>query len=179
MVGRNSDNLIVLDATTYAILASIEVGNKPVALAVSGDGSKVYVANRSGDTVAVVNTTTPTSPTLLTQVPVGEEPEGVALLNDGTKLYVTNSDSDTVSIFQVQSGPPYLSLLSTVIVGREPTGVAVTRPGSFVDGDFVYVANRRDNTVSVIDATNDMVIATIPMGKGPKGVAAGIIPTGP
>ena len=177
VVGRNSDNLIVLGATTYAILASIEVGNKPVALAVSGDGSKVYLANRSGDTVAVVNTTTPTSPTLLTQVPVGEEPEGVALLNDGTKLYVTNSDSDTVSIFQVQSGPPYLSLLSTVNVGREPTGVAVTRPGSFVDGDFIYVANREDNTVSVIDTTNDTVVAIIPVGKGPKGVTAGIIPT--
>jgi|GEM_PF-5694380 len=177
VVGRNSDNLIVLDATTYAILASIKVGNKPVALAVSGDGSKVYLANRSGNTVAVVNTTTPTSPTLLTQVPVGEEPEGVALLNDGTKLYVTNSESNTVSVFEVLSVSPYLGLLKTVSVGMEPSGVAVTRPESFVDGDFVYVTNRDDNTVSVIDATNDTVIATIPVGKGPKGVTAGIIPT--
>jgi YVTN family beta-propeller protein len=108
---------------------------------------------------------------------VGEEPEGVALLNDGTKLYVTNSESNTVSVFEVLSASPYLGLLKTVSVGMEPSGVAVTRPESFVDGDFVYVTNRDDNTVSVIDATNDTVIATIPVGKGPKGVTTGIIPT--
>lgn len=58
-------------------------------------------------------------------------------------------------------------------------GLAATKPGSFVDGEYLYVANREDNTVSVIDTTNDTVVATIKVGKGPKGVAAGIIPTAP
>lgn len=70
-------------------------------------------------------------------------------------------------------------MLSTIPVGREPSGIAVTRPASFIDGEYLYVANREDNTVSVIDATDDTVVTVVPVGKGPKGVAAGIIPTAP
>lgn len=177
VAGRNSDNLIVLHTMTQAILASIKVGNKPVALAVAPDGKKVYVANRSDNNVAVVDVSNPSVPVLLAQIAVGEEPEGIAILPDGTKLYVSNSESHTVSVLQALSGPPHLSLMSNIAVGREPSGIAVTRPGSFIDGDFVYVANREDNTVAVIDTTNDTVVAVILVGKGPKGVTAGIIPT--
>ncbi|MBI2089435.1 MAG: hypothetical protein HYT78_11950 [Deltaproteobacteria bacterium] len=108
-----------------------------------------------------------------------EEPEGIALLNDGTKLYVRRSETDRVWVYRVQAGLPYLALLSTIPVGKDPLGIAVTRPGSSSESDFVYVANREDNTVSVINTASDTVVATIPAGKGPRGVAAGIIPTGP
>ncbi len=38
---------------------------------------------------------------------------------------------------------------------------------------------RKDNTVSVIDTASDVVIAIIKVGKGPQGIAAGLLPTGP
>lgn len=179
VVGRNSNNLIVIDSGTAAIVASIEVGNKPVALGVDPAGKLVYVVNRSGGNVAVVDVSSPGTPVLRAWIRVGQEPEGIALLSDGTKLYVTNSESNTVSVLQVLSGSPYLTILATIPVGEKPSGIAVTRPGSFVGGDFIYVANQEDNTVSVIDATIDQVIATIPVSKGPKGVAAGLVPTAP
>jgi YVTN family beta-propeller protein len=179
VVCRNSDNLVVLDATTRAILDSIAVGNKPVALAISLDGERLYIVNRSSNDVAVIDVSIASTPVLLTKIAVGEEPEGIAILPDGNKLYVSNSKSNTVSVFQVLSGGPYLSFLRTIPVGQKPSGVAVTKPGSFSDGEYVYVANREDDTVSVIDTTNDTVIATIPVGKGPQGVAAGIVPTAP
>lgn len=106
-------------------------------------------------------------------------PEGIALLSDGSKLYVTNSESNTVAVFEVQLAPTFLSLVATIPVGLGPSGIAATPAGSFAGGDYVYVANREANTVSVIDAATDQVIATILVGKGPKGVAAGIIPTAP
>ena len=43
-------------------------------------------------------------------------------------------------------------------------------------GDF-YVANYAGNTVSVINPATNTVIATIPVGSGPDGVA--VSPTGP
>ena len=58
-------------------------------------------------------------------------------------------------------------------------GIAATRDESFVAGDYVYVANQIDDTVSVIDAVTDQVITTIMVGRHPSGVAAGIIPTAP
>lgn len=68
---------------------------------------------------------------------------------------------------------------STVSVGSDPSGIAVTRPGSVAGGDFIYVANQKDRTVSVIDAATDGVIATIPVGKGPTGVASGLLQPAP
>jgi YVTN family beta-propeller protein len=78
----------------------------------------------------------------------------------------------------------------TIPLEREPSGIAITKPGSFINGEYVYVANRDDGTVSVIDGVTDTivlvidgvtnsVVPAIPVGKGPKGVAAGIIPTAP
>jgi YVTN family beta-propeller protein len=128
----------------------------------------------------VIDVSVPASPVLLLPViPTGKEPEGIALLPDSTKLYVTSSETNRVWVFQVLASSPYLTPLSPIPVGKEPSGIAITKPGSFIDGEYVYVANREDNTVSVIDTTNDTVVATIPVGKGPKGIAAGIIPTAP
>ncbi len=185
VAGRNSNNLIVLDALSAAanpanaILGHVQVGNKPVALAVNHSAGLVYVANRSGDEVAVVDVSNPSAPLLKAKASVGEEPEGAALLHDGNKLYVTNSDSNTVSVLLVGAAPIYLDLIKTIAVGKKPSGIAVTPPGSFDNQPYAYIANREDNTVSVIDTTTDQVIAVIPVGKGPKGVAAGLVPTAP
>jgi len=139
----------------------------------------VYVANWNGRNVSVVDGSAPTAPVVLARVEVGKHPEGMVLLSDGSKLYVTNRDSDTVSVFEVGPAPFYLTLIKTIAVGKKPSGIAASRDGSFVAGDFVYVANRIDDTVSVIDAVTDQVIATILVGKHPWGVAAGIMPTAP
>ena len=185
VAGRNSNNLIVLDTakavtdSANAILAAIDVGSKPVALAVDPARSLVYVANRSGNNVAVVDVSNPSAPLLKAKIAVGEEPEGVALLHDDSKLYVTNGESNSVSVLQVQSGSPYLTLIAIIPVGRQPSGLALTPPGTFSDKPFAYIANREDDTVSVIDTTTDQVIAVIPVGKGPRGVAAGLVPTAP
>ena len=60
-------------------------------------------------------------------------------------------------------------------MGRAPFGVVVTP-----DGKHVYVANFGSNTVSVIATKNPptvppKVVATVPVGVAPRGVAVGII----
>ena len=185
VVGRNSNNLIILDALTAAddpensIVGFVKVGNKPVALAVGVGGALVYVANRNDDSVSVVDVSDPEAPVVLTEIPTGKKPQGAAILPDGSKLYVTNNKDNTVSVFEVQFAPTFLDLIGTIPVGKKPTGIAVTKEGSVPGGESVYVANHKDGTVSVIEAATDEVIATIPVGKGPKGVAAGLIPTAP
>ena len=51
-------------------------------------------------------------------------------------------------------------------VGNGPWGVAVSP-----DGTKAYVSNTFSNTTSVINTTDDTVIATVPVGTGPLGVA--------
>lgn len=50
--------------------------------------------------------------------------------------------------------------------GVKPMGVVLSN-----DGEKIYVANGRANTVSVIDARTDHVVATIPVGQRVWGLA--------
>ena len=58
------------------------------------------------------------------------------------------------------------TVVATVSVGDVPEGVGVN-PTT----DRVYVANKFDDTVSVIDGASNTVIATVPVGDLPQGVA--------
>ncbi|MDP1699020.1 MAG: beta-propeller fold lactonase family protein [Xanthomonadaceae bacterium] len=44
-------------------------------------------------------------------------------------------------------------------------------PATGQSGPFAYITNRRSNTVSVIDTASNAVVATIPVGSNPRGVA--------
>ena|SRR5674476_136016 len=77
------DNTVsVVDTATNVVTATVKVGTTPVAIAVSSDGAKAYVANFGSNNVSVINTTTNT---VTSAVPVGSQPEGVAISPDKNK----------------------------------------------------------------------------------------------
>ncbi|WP_319436181.1 beta-propeller fold lactonase family protein [Mycobacterium sp. RTGN5] len=126
---------------TLTPAATINVGTKgnfPVALAVSPDGSHVYVVNNSDGTVSVINTATNS---VTATIPVGSGPQQVAVSPDGTRVYVTNGASNTVSVINTSTN----TVTNTIEVGTLPDGIAVSP-----DGQHIYVANSGSNTVSVI-----------------------------
>jgi YVTN family beta-propeller protein len=51
------------------------------------------------------------------------------------------------------------NVAATINVGQGPYGVAISP-----DGSHVYVANRNDNTMSVIQTSNNSVTATVNVG---------------
>ena len=63
------------------------MGSMPNALALSKDGSTLYVANGGNNDLAVVDTKTLKVRGL---IPTAWFPSTLALSNDGTRLYVTN-----------------------------------------------------------------------------------------
>ena len=75
---------------------------------------------------------------------------------------------DGLATIGKQDRPSEMSyrVTGTIAVGEGPAGVAVD-PGT----QTVYVANRDDNTVSVIDAATRTVVASIPVDEGPFAVA--------
>jgi YVTN family beta-propeller protein len=70
------------------------------------------------------------------------------------------SDFDTGTAHILRAGPPL-----TVTVGAGPWGVAL-----HPDGTHAYVTNRKDNTLSVIDAATWTEIDAVPVGDLPLGV---------
>ena len=153
-----SNKVTVIDTTTNKVVTTIDVGLAPAGVAVTPDGSKVYVANEAvNGTVSVIDTATNT---VSATVAVGRHPVGVAVKPDGSKIYVANRGDGTVSVIDATN-----KVVATIKVGLAPFGVAVTP-----DGSTVYVTNL-NNTVSVIATATNAVSATISVGNGPLGVA--------
>jgi YVTN family beta-propeller protein len=69
------------------------VAKLPLGVAVTPDGTKVYVANRGSGTVSAIATATNA---VVATIPVGGNPYGIAVTPDGTNVYVTTGN--TVSV---------------------------------------------------------------------------------
>jgi YVTN family beta-propeller protein len=154
----------------------IKVGTAPIGVAVSPDGKYLYVANHHGNSVSVIDTSDGT--VIDTVKEVGRGPVGVAVSPNGDHVYVTNQLGGTVSViskhtaFSTEEAPTWEEVTgpyNRINVGTAPIGVAVS-PG----GDHVYVANRGDDTVSVIRTSDNSVVKPndpVAVGDSPIGVA--------
>jgi YVTN family beta-propeller protein len=120
------------------------------------------------------------------QIPIDEVdryyalPWGIAITQNKSKIFLTAAGSQSVTVIDVprllktvrarrQSFANDLSasaeyVTARIPVGRNPRGVALSP-----DGKLLYVANRLDDTLSVIDTNADKVISTIDLG-GPKNI---------
>ncbi len=108
-------------------------------------------------------------------------PFGVAITPDKSKIYVTSGGSEIVTVIDVQRllefvrrhpgshaqdlGASANYVTARIRVGRDPRGVALSR-----DGKWLLVANRLDDTISVIDTRADRVVSTIKLD-GPKAIS--------
>jgi len=111
---------VISTATDTVIAPPIPVGSLPWGVAVTPDGSKVYVVNLIDGTVSVVSTATDT--VIGPPIPVGSAPEGVAVTPDGSKLYVASLGVGTVSVVSTATN----TVIGPAIpVGSEPVAFGV------------------------------------------------------
>jgi YVTN family beta-propeller protein len=85
------DTLSVINARTNQVTATVAAGVAPEGVAVTPDGSRVYIADSGSAEVSVLDTA---NNKIVATVPVGKSPTGVALSPDGQFLYVANRSSD-------------------------------------------------------------------------------------
>src|SRR5262249_9937216 len=76
------------------VTATIPVGSGPLGVAVTPDGSGVYVTNFQDNTVSVIATA---SNTVTATIPLGNNPFGVAVTPGGSTVYVANEAQSTVA----------------------------------------------------------------------------------
>src|SRR5215471_7006028 len=173
ITNENSNTVSVIDTATDTVSATIPVGLIPFGVAVSPDGSKVYVtnsstANSAPNTVQVIDTATNTVSATITVglTPVCNPPVpctmAVAVSPDGSKVYVTNEFANTVSVIDAATNMVSATIPVPSFLPSHPFGVAVSP-----DGNMVYVANNGTDTVSVIDTATNTISATIHVGRGP------------
>ncbi len=110
------------------------------------------------------------------------QPFGVAIAPDKSRIYVTSGGSEMVTVIDVQRllrfihahPAPFAQDLSAsanyvaarIAVGLNPRGLALTG-----DGRKLFVANRLDDSISVIDTRSNRVASTIKL-EGRKDISA-------
>jgi YVTN family beta-propeller protein len=162
-----NDTVAVLDTTelnvdNYANPAEtlIPVGVNPEYVAVTPDGTQVWVADTGPQTgspsladLSVISTATNT---VTATLPLPTDPREIAFSPSGATAYVTTRDGLYVISTVTRK-------VITVIGGLgNPNGVAVSP-----DGKTVYVTNTVQSVVEVIRAATDSVTGTIKVGELP------------
>ena len=149
----------VLNLGTYSVTGSVSVPGGPAGLAVTPDGSKVYVALATSNMVAVISAA---SKSVLATISTGNTPKQVAISPNGSLVYVVNQGSNQVSVISSTSN----SVVASIGVGSYPSGIALSS-----DGTRAYVANLSSNNVSVIDTSSNQVINTFATPSAPDAIA--------
>lgn len=158
------------------VVATIDVGVNPDALAITPDNHYAYVVNNNSynianqDTVSVLDLRNNTvKETIYDSSFV--EPFRIAISPDGKRAYVANSDSTTLSIISTKHNK-----VIGIIDGFDgPSGIVITP-----DGKFAYVNNYggskgvgsgNGTTVSIVNLEINMIVGVIPVGLAPAALA--------
>lgn len=170
-----SDNTVsVIDVEKNAYIKKITLGTglEPYGVAISSDGSRVYVSNQASKTISVIDALTdPNNPTLINTIgPLTNIPSGLAVNSAGTRLYVANYDGMSLSVIDLTLPTP--SVIASPTVGMNPVGVAVSP-----DGATVYVTNSGDNNITPIRTSDNTSLTSFPAGNSPMGIALGKVGT--
>jgi YVTN family beta-propeller protein len=105
------------------IIDTIFVGDGPQGLAISPDGTRIYVANFNDDTVSVVDTTS--DAVIATPIVIGS-PNGIVASPDGNFVYVTAYNADAVRVIDTTTNTVVTSVgtaslpISAVNLRRQP-----------------------------------------------------------
>jgi YVTN family beta-propeller protein len=155
-------NAAALDPSNYANPAEtlIHVGFDPQGLAVTPDGSQVWVADTGPQTgqpslggISVISTGTDTVTSTLS---LPADPREIAFSPSGTTAYVTTGDGLLVI------NTATLKVVAVIPGLGSPEDVAVSP-----DGKTVYVTNTVQGLVDVISAATNRVTGTIKVGQLP------------
>ena len=115
------------------------------------------------------------------QVPIDEleryfaAPYAVAITPDKSKLYVSTSGAESITVIDIPKMLRYVHtaseeiandlsasanyVISRIPVGRNPKGLVLSS-----DGRRLYVANRLDDSIAVIDTSSDVIVSSIDLG---------------
>ena len=148
--------LYVLDAASYAVLDTLNVGPAANGLAFSPDECTLYVTSRDAGTVTAVSTV---SNTITRTYYVGGSPQRIAAAPDGSELYVANERSG-LDVVDIESGA-----VTSVSFGTAAYGLGLTP-----DAEQLYVLLPAAGEVRILNRATRAPIGTLFVGGTPRNI---------
>ena len=91
------------------VISTVDVGERPSALAFNPSNNNIYVTNLVSDDVSVIESS---SNTVISTVDVGDGPSALAFNPSNNNIYVTNPVSDDVSVIETTGSKPIVDAIS-------------------------------------------------------------------
>lgn len=132
----------------------------PTAAIASQDGKNLFVANSDADQLAVIDLARGECSRTIS---MPSRPTGLALSPDGATLYVTCAAP--------RSRVQFVDVASGQVRGSVQVGHTAVSPAISSDGKRLYMGNRFDNDISVIDTAQQREIARLHVSREPAGLA--------
>jgi YVTN family beta-propeller protein len=164
--GEGGNTISIVDVVAHKRVGVIDLGkfHRPHGIDIDPPTGRLVVTTENPDQLVLVDGNS--RGVIRTYDTKGKTPHMVTLGRGGTYAYVSNAGSGNVSAVNLKTGK--VTLINT---GRRPEG-SVLSP----DGRELYVCNRDDNTITVIDTNRNAPIVTMDTCQGP--VRIGITPDG-
>jgi YVTN family beta-propeller protein len=178
-----SGSVSAIDLTNNTFIKELKTGAGAEGVATHPSKPEVWITNRDGDTISVVNTQTLE---LLDTFPCASFPIRVEITPDGNTAIVSCGRTGDIALFDTNSR----QLLGRVSMGVRaesdtdqrlfgdqfgdspvPVGIQITP-----DSKTAYVANTNADVITVIDIKSRAIICPLTAGKEPDGMAWSPLP---
>lgn len=163
IANMGEDTVSVVNMESFVEEKKMKVGSTPVTTAVTSDDKILLATLHTENAVAIVDLVSGETK----KVYVGDGPAQVFIQSDNQFAFVANqgtvaNPSNSVTKINLTTK----EVDTTIETGKGAHGVVTS-----YDNQYVYVTNMFENTVSVIDNSQNKVIRTITVGKVPNGIS--------
>ncbi len=147
--------------TTDRLLAMLDVGARPVHLALKPDGGEIFVSNFNSDSISEIATGTNEVGGTYT---IASKPARAVVSADNGTLWISNSGADSVSLYSIDDGKQ----AGSVRTGSSPDALAFS-----ADEHLLLAADARSGDVAVIRTQGRQgpaLFTMLPVGNQPNDV---------
>jgi YVTN family beta-propeller protein len=156
--------LVEINIAEHKVMAYLTVGGKPQDIKLDPAGKVYYVADMVKNGVDLIDAATFR---MIGFLPTGPEAHGLYVSRDSKDMYVANrggaADNGSVSV---------IDMTTRKIIANWPVPHGTPDMGNVsADGKVLWLSGRRSKEVYAIDTTDGRLIARIPVGNEPHGLA--------
>ena len=155
----NGNTVLSVDTVSKQVVGTAPfTGSRPFMLTASPDGGRVWVEERTGNSITVLNAHTLD---VVRRIPTAQTPIIGTFSPDGKVHYTGHAADVTVIAHDTAT----FRELWRAQVGSNPDKVGV-----HPNGAFVYAIVSREGQLAVIEARTGKVVARVPLGTNPTGL---------
>jgi YVTN family beta-propeller protein len=159
-----SGQLIKFDLLTMQVVGTINLeanSSQPQDVRLSPDGTRFLVADMAANGVWEIDGE---AFTVMNFLESDAGPHGIYPSRDASVMYISNRMAGSISVYDVATH-------TIVKRWKIPGGGSPDMGGVSADGKVLWLSGRSDNVVYAIDVVNWTLLAKIPVGRGPHGLA--------